>query len=165
MNLLCSGHFSDFTLWRPVIWSWQGRRNQQWEGSSCQRERGGPRPYECKKQDCKETCELNRSKRAAAQRSRDRTLAIAVSEQEDYSDWLYNFHYWLMFLCTIPLLLTYCSWSTVGRVLEVQYWYFIIMYCIVDSFAVKNLRKFRSFMKILKSFNCENFHWLQGHHY
>ena len=54
--------------------------------------------------------------------------------------------------------MTYCSWSTVGRVLEVQYWYFIIMYFIVDSFAVKNLRKFCSFMKILKSFNCENFH-------
>ena len=43
-------------------------------------------PMNARSKIAKETCGSKHPKRAAAQRSRDRTLAIALSEQEDYSD-------------------------------------------------------------------------------
>ena len=60
----------------------------------------------------KETCGSNCPERAATQRSRDRTLAIALTEH-NHSDWLCNFHYWFIFGLLIPT-----CWSTGGAVLE-----------------------------------------------
>ena len=43
-------------------------------------------PMSARSKISKETCGSNRPTRAVAQRSRDRTLAIALSEQKEYSD-------------------------------------------------------------------------------
>ena len=43
-------------------------------------------PLSARSEIVEETCGSNRPKREAAQRSRDRALTIALSEQEDYSD-------------------------------------------------------------------------------